>query len=136
NRQCDEAYAPVEALAAEIGPPEIIAGGTPTFPIHARRPNVTCSPGTCLLWDEGYGTGLPDQPFLVAAQLLTRVISKPQVGFVTLDLGHKAVSAENPINRRVFFPQLEDYEVVSQSEEHLVVKTPRAATLQVGDALL
>lgn len=135
TRQCNEAYASVEQLAAAIQAPEIIAGGTPTFPIHARRPNVTCSPGTCLLWDEGYGTGLPDQPFLVAAQLLTRVLSKPQEGHITLDLGHKAVSAENPITRRVFFPQLNDYEVISQSEEHLVVKTPEAATLQVGDVL-
>lgn len=135
TRVCDEAFAPVENLAAEIKAPEIIAGGTPTFPIHARRKQVTCSPGTCLLWDEGYGTGLPDQPFHVAAQLITRVISKPQDGFVTLDLGHKAVSAENPIGKRVFFHGLDEYEVISQSEEHLVVKTPAATTLQVGDVL-
>ncbi len=135
TRICDEAFAQVEKLAAELKVPEIIAGGTPTFPIHARRKHVTCSPGTCLLWDEGYGTGLPDQPFLVAAQLITRVISKPQEGYITLDLGHKAVSAENPITRRVFFHGLPDYEVISQSEEHLVVKTPAAATLQVGDIL-
>ncbi|WP_298715079.1 D-TA family PLP-dependent enzyme [Chitinophaga sp.] len=135
TRQCDEAFAAVEQLAADIHPPEIIAGGTPTFPIHARRAEITLSPGTCLLWDEGYGTGLPDQPFVVAAQLLTRVISKPQEGHVTLDLGHKAVSAENPITRRVFFPALKHYEVISQSEEHLVVKTPEADTLQVGDVL-
>ncbi|WP_423737406.1 D-TA family PLP-dependent enzyme [Chitinophaga caseinilytica] len=135
TRECDAAFQPVERLAADIQPPEIIAGGTPTFPVHARRGTVVCSPGTCLLWDEGYGTGLHDQPFLVAAQLLTRVISKPQEGFVTLDLGHKAVSAENPITRRVFFHQLKEYEVISQSEEHLVVKTPEAATLQVGDVL-
>ncbi len=83
--QCDEAFAPVAKLAAEIHAPEVIAGGTPTFPIHARRQRVTCSPGTCLLWDEGYGTGLSDQPFLVAAQVLTRVISKPQEGHITLD---------------------------------------------------
>ena len=33
---------------------EIIAGGTPTFPIHAMREGVTCSPGTLVLWDYGY----------------------------------------------------------------------------------
>ncbi|WP_341834652.1 D-TA family PLP-dependent enzyme [Chitinophaga pollutisoli] len=135
TRECNEAFAAVEQLAAQIHPPEIIAGGTPTFPIHARRANVTLSPGTCLLWDEGYGTGLPDQHFVVAAQLLTRVISKPQEGHITLDLGHKAVSAENPITKRVFFPALKTYEVISQSEEHLVVKTPEADKWQVGDVL-
>lgn len=135
TQQCDEAFAPVAALAAAIQAPEIIAGGTPTYPIHARRKDVTCSPGTCLLWDEGYRTGLPDEDFLLAAQLLTRVISKPQEGHVTLDLGHKAVSAENPITRRAFFPALAQYEVISQSEEHMVVKTPAADTLQIGDVL-
>ena len=32
---------------------EIVAGGTPTFPIHASNPVVTLSPGTSLLWDQG-----------------------------------------------------------------------------------
>lgn len=133
--ECNEAFAPVAALAAEIGDVEIVAGGSPTFPIHLQRPGVTCSPGTCLLWDEGYGSSLAEQAFTPAALLLTRVISKPQAGHVTLDLGHKAVSAENPITRRVFFHGLGEYEVMSQSEEHLVVKTPQADQLQVGDVL-
>lgn len=136
TEQCNAAFAPVEALAKELGGQlEIIAGGTPTFPIHILRSNVICSPGTCILWDEGYGSSLPEQQFTPAAVLFTRVISKPMEGHVTLDLGHKAVSAENSITKRVFFPELEAYEVISQSEEHLVVKTPKAASLQVGDAL-
>lgn len=135
TRQCNDAYAPVAALAAAIGNPEIVAGGTPTFPIHLQRENVTCSPGTCILWDEGYGSSLAEQQFTPAAILLTRIISKPQEGHITLDLGHKAVSAENPITKRVFFHELDEYEVISQSEEHLVVKTSRAASLNVGDVL-
>lgn len=133
---CNEAFAPVEALAKKMEYPEIIAGGTPTFEIHARRGGVMLSPGTCLLWDEGYATGLPEQPFVPAALLLTRVLSKPAEGRLTLDLGHKAVSAENPVTKRVFFHELPEYEVISQSEEHLVVQTPLADKLKVGDILI
>lgn len=136
SAQCDEAFAPVTALAEKMEYPEIIAGGTPTFPVHARRSGVMLSPGTCLLWDEGYATGLPEQDFVPAALLLARVLSKPMEGHVTLDLGHKAVSAENPITKRVFFHELPEYEVISQSEEHLVVKTPHADQLKVGDVLI
>lgn len=142
TRQCEDAFAPVAALAARMQDAEVIAGGTPTFPIHAKRAmsqqdtfKLTCSPGTCVLWDEGYGSGLPDQSFITAALLLTRVISKPQAEHITLDLGNKAVSAENPITKRVFFHELADYEVISQSEEHLVVKTPLADRFKVGDVL-
>lgn len=143
TKQCEDAFAPVAVLAARMQDAEVITGGTPTFPIHAKRARqsqqstfkLTCSPGTCVLWDEGYGSGLPDQSFITAALLLTRVISKPQAEHITLDLGHKAVSAENPITKRVFFHELADYEVVSQSEEHLVVKTPLADRFKVGDVL-
>lgn len=143
TKQCEDAFAPVAALAARMQDVEVIAGGTPTFPIHAKRAmrsqqdafKLTCSPGTCILWDEGYSSGLPDQSFITAALLLTRVISKPQAEHITLDLGHKAVSAENPITKRVFFHELADYEVISQSEEHLVVKTPLADRFKVGDVL-
>jgi D-serine deaminase-like pyridoxal phosphate-dependent protein len=135
TEQCNAAFQPVAALAEKMDNPEIIAGGTPTFPIHAQRKDVICSPGTCILWDEGYGSSLPEQDFIPAALLLARVISKPQEGHLTLDLGHKAVSAENPITKRVFFKDLPEYEVISQSEEHLVLKTPLAAQFKVGDIL-
>ena len=135
TEQCNAAFQPVAALAEKMDNPEIIAGGTPTFPIHAQRKDVICSPGTCILWDEGYGSSLTEQDFIPAALLLARVISKPQEGHLTLDLGHKAVSAENPITKRVFFKDLPEYEVISQSEEHLVLKTPLAAQFKVGDIL-
>ncbi|WP_346319146.1 D-TA family PLP-dependent enzyme [Chitinophaga sp. YIM B06452] len=134
--RCDEAFAPVAELAQHMEFPEIIAGGTPTFPVHARRSNVMLSPGTCILWDEGYATGCPEQDYVPAALLLTRVLSKPMEGHITLDLGHKAVSAENPVTKRVFFHELPEYEVISQSEEHLVVKTPHADKFNIGDMLL
>ncbi len=114
--------------------PNIIAGGSPTFPVHARREGVDLSPGTTLLWDFGYGDAFPDLPFQHAALLLTRVLSKPSGNLICLDLGHKSVAAEMP-HPRVRLLGLEDAVFVSQSEEHLVIETEKAASLSVGDAV-
>jgi D-serine deaminase-like pyridoxal phosphate-dependent protein len=139
---CEAAFLLVKNIAQKIEAagfpkPEIIAGGSPTFPIHALNPEVLCSPGTSLLWDKGYASLLPEQPFLIAAVIVTRIISKPVPGRITTDLGHKSVSAENPIDKRIFFLNLKSYEVISQSEEHLVVKINEADgnTLKTGDVL-
>ncbi len=136
---CETAYEPVEALRAELvradlPVPRIVAGGTPTFPIHALR-GVECSPGTCVLWDAGYGTKMPDLLFEPAALLFARVVSKPSATRLCLDLGHKAVAAEMP-HPRVVFPLLPDATPVVHSEEHLVIETPRASEFAVGDAFL
>jgi D-serine deaminase-like pyridoxal phosphate-dependent protein len=88
-----------------------------------------------LLWDYGYNSFLQEQGFECAAVLLTRVISKPKEGIITTDLGHKSVSAENPINKRIFFLNLDEYEVKSQSEEHLVVEVKDWDDIKVGDVL-
>jgi D-threonine aldolase len=114
--------------------PALIGGGTPTFPIHARNPDIECSPGTCTLWDAGYADGFPDLDFLHAAALLTRVISRPIPDRICLDLGHKAVASEMP-HPRVVFPALPDAIPVVHSEEHLVLETSRAAEFPVGSVL-
>lgn len=136
---CDEAYAPVAALRRELEgvlgrPLEVVAGGSPTFQIHARRPDVTLSPGTTVLWDAGYARKLPDLPFLPAAVLLTRIVSKPAPNRICLDLGHKAVGSEMPAPRMEFL-DLPEAQFVSHSEEHLVVESPAAAGLRVGGSL-
>ncbi len=120
---------------ADLPKPMIIAGGTPTFTSHALRSETYCSPGTCVLWDWGYGDKLPEQPFEYAALVLTRVISKPQKGIVTIDMGHKAVAAENPIDKRIRFLNLENYELIGQSEEHGVLKVQDWENISVGDVL-
>jgi D-serine deaminase-like pyridoxal phosphate-dependent protein len=135
----DEAFAHVQAmrdaiLAAGLAVPSIVAGGTPTFPFHAARPGVECSPGTTAFWDASYATLLPDLPFEPALLLLTRVISRPSSNRLCLDLGHKAVAAENPHPRVVLFG-LEDARAVGHSEEHLVLETDRAADFPVGSVL-
>jgi len=110
----------------------IIAGGSPTFPIHAKRKGVETSPGTTLLWDARYKELLPDMPFHHAAVLLIRVISKPEKDILCFDLGHKSVAPEMGFPR-VKILGLEESEQIGQSEEHLVVRTPHANEFKVGD---
>ena len=157
----DAGFAAVDSLRRDLEAdglpvPRVIAGGSPTFPVHARRSGVELSPGTTVLWDASYGTDLPDMPFLPSAMLLARVVSKPGGQRVCVDLGHKAVASENPhprvmlINpvsagtpatgaigessRALGLPLLEAT-FVGHSEEHLVLETPDAARLHVGDVL-
>jgi D-serine deaminase-like pyridoxal phosphate-dependent protein len=136
---CEAAFAPVRTLRGELqdaglSVPRIVAGGTPTFPFHAKRGEVECSPGTCVFWDAGYGSKLGDLNFEPAALVMTRVVSKPGTNRLCLDLGHKAIAAEMP-HPRVKFLNLEDAQAVMHSEEHLVVETDRAAQFKVGDCL-
>ncbi len=126
----------LEAIESEgLTKPMVIAGGTPAFTSHALREETFCSPGTCVLWDWGYGDKLPEQPFDYAVIVLTRVISKPKKGLVTIDMGHKAIAAENPIDKRIRFLNLENYELLSQSEEHGVLAVKDWDSVQVGDVL-
>ena len=136
---CEAAFAPVEVLRRKLlreslPVPRVVAGGTPTFSMHAQRPDVECSPGTCVFWDAGYARNLPDLDFLPAAVLLTRVVSKPTPNRLCLDLGHKAVASEMP-HPRVVFLDLDDAQPVMHSEEHLVLETPRADAFAIGDVL-
>lgn len=114
---------------------QLICGGTPTFSSHLSEENRICSPGTCVLWDWGYGKILTEQTFKFATLLICRVISKPTAGIITTDLGHKSVAAENPIDRRVYFLNLDNYKLLSQSEEHGVIQVENWDNIQVGDVL-
>lgn len=137
TKKCDDIFDSVMALRRELSGlpvPKIVAGGSPTFSIYARHPEVECSPGTCILWDAAYGASLPDMDFLNATLVLTRVVSKPGDNRLCLDLGHKAVAAEKP-QPRVRFLNLPDAQAVIHSEEHLVIETARAAEFAVGDVL-
>lgn len=136
---CDEAYRPVEEMQAALIQkgffPVIIAGGSPTFPIHAKRPDIECSPGTFVFWDKGYSEYCPEQPFRPAALVITRVISLPGPTRLCLDLGHKAVAAENELRNRISFINAPELVAVGQSEEHLVVEAGEGHAYQIGDVL-
>ncbi len=116
--------------------PLIVAGGTPSFPIHAKReaPGLELSPGTILLWDRSYGTGLPELPFESAAVLFTRVVSKPAAGTITLDLGTKAVASEMQ-PPRAWFPDFPEAKQVGHNEEHMVLELDGTQDLSVGSCL-
>jgi D-threonine aldolase len=140
TRNCNQSFIPVLALRQQIEKEffrslAIVAGGTPTFPIHAKRQGVECSPGTFVYWDIGYSQGLPDQPFLFAAVVITRVISKPTPETVCVDLGHKAIASENALDKRVRFLNAPDGIPIGHSEEHLILQFPSASSLAVGDVL-
>ncbi|MFS4415997.1 D-TA family PLP-dependent enzyme [Maribacter sp. 2307ULW6-5] len=135
---CDAAFASVEALAtsiekASLPPPTIVAGGSPTFPFHAKRKGVIASPGTTLLWDAGYGGLFKEMDFLPAAVLFTRVISNPKPGVCCMDLGHKSLAPEMGFPR-VQFLDLPQSEQIKQSEEHLVLALDNGTSLPVGQA--
>lgn len=130
---------PVRALQAALASrslivPRLVAGGTPTFPIHARTPDVECSAGTCVLWDGWSEASLPDLRFQHAAVVLTRVISKPAPHLLCLDLGHKAIASEMQ-PPRVAFPELPDAVALMHNEEHLVIETAHAPDIPLGTAL-
>ena len=140
KKACDQAFKPVrelvQALQNELDwDPEIIAGGSPTFAIHAERENVVCSPGTTLFWDAGYAASFPDLPFLPAAAVITRIVSEPGNRLLCLDLGHKAIASENPIENRVRFLNAQGLVPLGHSEEHLVVENTKDAPLKTGDIL-
>ena len=138
---CQQAFAPVYDLIAMMQEkgypfPHIIAGGSPTFSIHAKATDRDCSPGTNIFWDRGYAQICAEQKFEPAVQILTRVISLPTATRICLDLGHKAVASENEIGKRVFFPSHPDLVPVGQSEEHLVMETAAGHGFQPVDVLL
>jgi D-serine deaminase-like pyridoxal phosphate-dependent protein len=155
--QCDSEFAPVQAMIddlrrAGLPVPAVVAGGSPTFPIHARRPGVSLSPGTPLLWDAGYGSEFADLDFLVAAVLVGRVVSTPSrsapgsgtrsrggagsetVPDVCLDLGTKAVASEMP-QPRISLLNIHGYRIVGHNEEHLIIEPPDAGRYHPGDVV-
>ena len=136
---CDQAFAQVLEMQKAIltnnnSPIQIIVGGSATFPIHAKRQNVECSPGTFIYWDGGYLNILSEQPFQPAALVLTRVVSVIDENTICIDLGHKSIAAEYPLNDRFSFLGHPNLTPISQSEEHLVLESPDH-NYKVGDVL-
>src|SRR5688572_27126416 len=140
KKQCDEAFGKIENLKNELVKlgfpvPVIVVGGSPTFPIHAKRKDVECSPGTFIFWDAGYQQGLTEQPFLPAALVISRIISHPAENLFCADLGHKSIAAERDLDSRVLFLNATKMKFVGQSEEHLVMQTDNPGDYKTGDIL-
>eukprot|EP01037_Dinobryon_pediforme_P007131 gene7131-7198_t len=138
TQQCDICFEPVAKLQRDLidlgYEPIIVAGGSPTFPVHAKRPGgIECSPGTFIYWDRGYQINLSEQPFLTAALVVSRIISLPDESKVCFDVGHKSIGAENELNKRIYFLNGPELRLISQSEEHLVADAGAGHGLKVGD---
>ena len=118
--------------------PRLVCGGTPTFPMYAALEDhaIECSPGTCALSDYNYGRNYQDMACIKhAAVLLARVISKCSPNRLTLDLGYKAVSGDQPAGHRCHVLNIPDAKEVGHSEEHLVIETSCAGSFEVGDVV-
>ncbi|MCR8556652.1 D-TA family PLP-dependent enzyme [Mucilaginibacter sp. BJC16-A38] len=138
--ECNEGFATVLKLQSTLKEngftePAIIAGGSPTFPIHAKRKEIECSPGTFVYWDKGYQTSFKEQAFLPAALVVSRIISLPDETKLCLDLGHKSIASERELKTRVYLIDAPGLEAVSQSEEHLVVEAGKGHGYKVGDVI-
>jgi len=119
---------------------ELVFGGTPAFMWYSKalaEPNITLSPGTCILHDVGYGLRYPELGFTPAAAVLTRVVSRPRARLVTFDVGTKAICSDPPAGLRCILLGLENAKAVLHNEEHLVVEaSDDAADWQHGAVTL
>lgn len=143
SRAVEECWNAVQALRQELensslAVPAVVAGGTGTFPLYARKddPSLELSPGTCVLHDAGYARQFPEMGFVPAAFILTRVVSRPSPELVTFDLGSKACASDPPAGSRLRFPAIPDAKAVLHNEEHLVIETAQAGRYRPGDAEL
>jgi D-serine deaminase-like pyridoxal phosphate-dependent protein len=140
TQRADEAFEKLNTVkdklvAAGLNSSVVVIGGSPTFSIHVLRKGVECSAGTFVYWDASYSETFPDLLFLPAALVISRVVSVLNTTTICLDLGHKSIAAENPINRRVKFLNVPEVKFISQSEEHLVIELPAGHGMKPGDVL-
>src|SRR5438477_8345437 len=123
--------------------PEVITAGTPTFPCSLAYEGFRgqgfihrVSPGTVVYCDATSLAQLPGKyGYRPAALVLTRVVSRPRMGTVTCDAGHKAVSADAGVPTCVVVghPELT---ALSPSEEHLLMEVAAgAAAPGIGEEL-
>ncbi len=139
TKRVEEAFRPIAGLEQQYKEafgemPVVIAGGSPTYAIHAARGSAECSPGTFVFWDENYSRMMPEEPFVPAALVITRVVSIVNRERLAVDLGHKSVASENP-QPRVRFLNAPDAVPVGHSEEHMVLQVPDSSRYHLGDVL-
>ncbi len=136
SEQAELAFNPVarmldELHASHLEVPNIVAAGTPTSLLLAKKERVEVGLGTTVLWDFGQQQTSPYLDFQNAAVLLARVISRPTSNRICLDLGHKAVASEM-VQPRVRWFGLEDASIVMHNEEHMVLETNKSDSYPVG----
>ena len=112
-----------------------VVGGSWSFHMFLHEKRFRVSPGTWVYWDVR-NSAMKELGFKIAGVVLGQVVDRdPEMDTVTLDVGSKAASPDLAIPDRFRVVGHEQTEVVSQSEEHGVVKL-NGATLDVGDMVL
>ncbi|MFQ5505028.1 MAG: alanine racemase [Planctomycetota bacterium] len=128
---------------AEIRVKELVTSGTPSF-LHALEfqpfrnlgwARHRVSPGTVVFWDFGYDDMVQELALAPAALVMSRVVSHPSPGRVTLDAGSKSLAAEagDPCARVLGRPGLV---AEKPSEEHLPFEVVSGPVPELGEPLL
>jgi len=112
-----------------------LAGGSWSFRYYLGKDNVRATPGTWIYWDSR-NAQIDDLNFQIASLILGQVVDEdPEMDTVTLDIGSKASSSDQPLEHRFKVVGCPNAIVVAQSEEHGVVKL-NGDILKVGDYVL
>ena len=102
----------------------VVLGGSPSFPCHThfKEDGIYYSPGTVFLNDAGYSSSFQDLKMTPAVTVMSRVISRPNRGLFTLDLGYKAIAGDPPMESRGVVVNVEHCKPFLQNEEHWVFR--------------
>ena len=112
-----------------------VVAGSWSFHLYLGEENVRVSPGTWVYWDSR-NAKMTELGFRVAAVVLGQVVDRdPGMDTVTTDIGSKACAPDQPIPNRFEVIGHPAAELVSQSEEHGVVKL-NGENIDVGDMIL
>ncbi len=133
----------IAALQAQgIAVPEVITSGTMTFPcalafapFQGSGIRHTISPGTVVYSDLPTLSKLPESyGYRPAAVVLSRIMSRPIPGVVTLDAGHKALSVDSGVPSGLIL-ELREATPLKPSEEHLPVELTGGDSVSLGTLL-
>lgn len=120
----DRVFAFLAGVHGTGAPVDVVAGGSYTFDLWPRRDGVRVSPGSWIYSSARHGADLPEFQWQQAAFVVASVVSAKD-GTVTLNAGYKAISPDQPLEKRFQGPGA----ILSMSEEHTVLK---AEGLPVG----
>ena len=112
-----------------------LAGGSWSFQHYADDPNIRPTPGTWIYWDTR-NAEMDELGFQIASLVLGQVVDDDtEMDTVTVDIGSKSCSSDQPLEHRFKLVQHPETELVLQNEEHAVVRL-NGASLNVGDFVL
>ena len=112
-----------------------LAGGSWSFIHYVEDLRIRVTPGTWAYWDTR-NSEMEELEFEIASLVLGQVIDRDdEMGTVTLDIGSKACSSDQPLEHRFRLIDFPYTELVQQSEEHGVVKL-NGESLDVGQFVL